>query len=176
MKKFKSILALTASVLALSAFAAPVSAFATEIDQTTNPGSGTQTATHDETVSYTVTIPASVTINQRSGDNYVNADPVSVSAKYKLGVGDTLVVGASSTEQKLTHTDGNTKVPYTAKIGQNSIFGTNTVFNIEGAGDAEATDTKQIDYSAAAADFTKVGTYTDTITFTITYTAAAQNP
>jgi hypothetical protein len=172
MKKFKSILALTASVLALSAFAAPVSAFADNINFTNDEGN--QTATHNEQATYTVTIPATVAIDTAgTGDmaNYYVSDDVSVSAEGKIAASSTLRITATSLNgQKLKC--GGVEADYDAKVGGNSIFNQGAVVLSanttaeSGALSGNAT----INYSAAKAGFTVAGEYTDTITFTIAVT------
>lgn len=170
MKKFKSILALTASVLALSAFAAPVSAFADEAITNTN---GTWTGSKDtmnlslsgHDAGYTVTIPATVTFADLS------SKPTADIAAESVYLTTNLTVTASSThDYKLVNdidTSNANNITYTAKVGDSSDAVTSeTVLLTVAAGTTTGSSRLNFEINSGQT-INYAGDYKDTWTFTI---------
>lgn len=190
MKKFKSILALTASVLALSAFAAPVSAFASDptIDQDSTPKTGDMTVNGGEDVRYTVVIPASVDVDDTENNtkNVVvynafleKGKSVFVKATSAYGDGsnfkmalltDGAVASGETVKAEYTVTADSTQI--TSGVNFLEVKQANLVTN---GSQTDATATTLADGLETPLTFALDGTYPvagsyqDTLTFTISY-------
>jgi len=187
MKKFKSILALTASVLALSAFAAPVSAFAddTRIDQysqTNSANLGVETSTPE---TYTVTIPAS-TVNFDSNEDRertVNVSDVLLEDNRQLTVTVNTTKGDNSNFQMANYTGSgadrtynNNKITYTVLKGIDPIAPGATIVtvpydNLGDAGTAMGSNTVLTFELPVGTTYPVAGNYADIMTFTIAVSA-----
>ena len=116
MKKFKSIVAMTAAIMALSAVAAPVNAFADDntFGNSTNPDSKTTTLSKVNAAAYTVTIPAAVSFE--SDATTATADVTA--SGIMIGAGQTVKVSvASAKNYKMTTTDDTDTSASTDYIG-----------------------------------------------------------
>jgi hypothetical protein len=184
MKKFKSILALTASVLALSAFAAPVSAFAAGSDTYTYPdgawdnnGDGTISLTKNYNEGYVVTIPADVSFTDDNNNSVTGTVTVT---GILLGANKTLTVSTScSGTLKLggSNAEGTPTVAYSAvHAGSQDGLSSGATISTTSAPiitvNSGQTDnvTEYIKFSIGNdATPTTAGAYSDTMTFTIAY-------
>lgn len=175
MKKFKSILALTASVLALSAFAAPVSAFANDTNTNgtwdDNPAGTTNFSLAGPAEGYIVTIPATITFDAVSGSGATKTGTIEATNVF-LNDGDTLTVTATSTQytnSKYHLMNGDAAIAYTATFGTGDTVTTvspsTTLLSVPSGTTQNSNElTFAIDEGQTC---TVAGDYTDTWTFTV---------
>lgn len=176
MKKFKSILALTASVLALSAFAAPVSAFASDAKDTydgqawNTDSDISLTKTYNPT--YLVTIPANVSFDSAN----TVTDTVTVTNIYLESNKAVTVSATCSGTLKLGGTDATNTVAYSAKHANTTEGAASGTAITESTSIVTATSsdngnnvTEYIAFSLTDTAPAIAGTYSDTMTFTVNY-------
>jgi len=184
MKKFKSILALTASVLALSAFAAPVSAFADttttneNIEQTNSANLGVETSTPE---TYTVTIPANTVNFDNPADDRertVTVSDVLLGANRQLTVtvgttngDDDNFMMANYTGSGTDRNYNNNKIAYTvSKEGVGIITPGAEIVTVSNLGDASTPTSLGAKLTFAlptGTTYPVAGSYADIMTFTI---------
>lgn len=153
-----------ALVLALSM---AVPAFAANI--TTDGGTGSTVVTYGTDQGFTVTIPADFTIDAatKKATAEVKAENVLIPYGQVLNV---RVTGADYTDKwelideaeatnKLTYTIGTTE-------GGNEIGNNSVVLDVE-SGEAYGSEVEETLYFTVTDTLTKAGTYTDTLTFTV---------
>lgn len=183
MKKFESMIAMTAAVLAISAMTAPVSAFAVDhtAEQTYTYTDDSWAATYDDQTkqdspsakvnvtyenapTYTVTIPADVAFSEDLADksNSVSVDNVYLNKGKAVKV---TVASANDYKMILDGTDATTFIPYTLTSNKATIADVITVAS--GTKQNPASDTATLTYTVTDKDVPAAGAYSDILTFTI---------
>lgn len=159
MKKLLAIALTLVMVLSLS-----VTAFAADITQDSNPKTADTNVTFNVDPTYTVTIPATVTLAKAADGSY-KQDAGITAADVRLLEGQTITVTLASDFKLTTGAAGATyELPYTVKVGD----ATTAI----ATGDTVATFTTDTNSQSstlhfAAANPTYAGEYSDTVTFTI---------
>lgn len=156
MKKLLAITLALVMVLSLS-----VTAFAADITQDSNPKTGNTTVTYTVDPSYTVTIPATVTLGQ-----YAEV----VIAKPRVAKGYEVVVRLTKTSSDnnsftLTTQEG-ASLDYRIESGLNNIIYVGSV--VARCGNYGETNHTQLKFEAPELAYVNyAGTYTGTVTFTV---------
>lgn len=158
MKKLLTILLALVMVLSLS-----VTAFAA--DNSINQGSANQagntTVTFNVDPTYTVTIPATVTLAKDEESGSYKQDATITATDVRLLEGKVINVTLAG---DFTLTAGTTDWPYTVKVGtSDTAIATGDIVATFTTNPAEQTSVLHF----AAADPTYAGNYSDTVTFTI---------
>ena len=162
MKKLLTIMLALVIVLPLS-----VTAFAAEGDNTFGPSDSTGkniTVTFNVDPTYTVTIPATVTLAKAADGSY-KQDATITATDVRLEEGKTIVVTLASDFKLTTGASGATyELPYTVTVGDDTTA--------IATGDTVATFTTNTNEQTntlhfAAGNPTYAGDYSDTVTFTI---------
>lgn len=151
MKKFVTLL-LTAAL----ATAAATTAFA---DTIVNPANGQMKVTYTVNPSYTVTIPASVTLGEKAT---VSASGVKINKNQNLIV---KLTGTSGNNNAFTVTANGAELAYTVKNGTTDIAVGSEVLNVNST---TASNKLSAELSfVAPTSTTYAGNYTGTVTFTV---------
>lgn len=159
MKKLLTIMLALVMVLSLS-----VTAFATNIDQDSNPKTADTSVTFNVDPTYTVTIPATVTLAKDADGSY-KQDATITATDVRLLEGQTITVTLASDFKLTTGAAGATyELPYTVKVGTSDTAivdgGTVATFGTD-------TNSQSSTLHFAANNPTYAGEYSDTVTFTI---------
>lgn len=171
----KKLLSIALAVVMMFAICVP--AFATEINQSepTADAEGKQTAqaevvtTYDETTdwSYTVTIPAGVTVDWN--DTTAQAMTYSVGSQLLIGAG--LKISAAADNGGVMKATGTTdELTFTVAGGGEVEFG---AVNAEGTTAPGVVNGTNVSVSIADFAGKAVGAYTGTLTYTVVYVAPA---
>lgn len=159
MKKLLSIALTLVMVLSLS-----VTAFAADITQDSNPKTADTNVTFNVDPTYTVTIPATVTLAKDQDAGNYKQDATITASDVRLLEGQTITVKLASDFQLDTAASATYKLPYTVKVGdsETAIATGDTVatFNTD-------TNSQSSTLHFAADNPTYAGNYSDTVTFTI---------
>lgn len=156
MKKLLTILLALVMVLSLS-----VTAFAADINQDSDPKAGNTTVTFNVDPTYTVTIPATVTLAKDEESGSYKQDATITATDVRLKEGETIKVTIAS---DFTLTAGTTDWPYTVKVGtSDTAIATDAIVATFTTNPAEQTSVLHF----AAENPTYAGNYSDTVTFTI---------
>ena len=160
MKKVLTI-ALVASMLTSTC----ITAFATDINQNTDdPKNGATTVKMSVSPSYTVTIPAEVTLDEQTDGTYAT-DAEITATNIRLDNNKIIDVAITS-DYLLENAQGAADLPYTLEINGAEISSGDTVATFET--NADLTLVQHSDTLHFAADVpTYAGDYSDTVTFTI---------
>ena len=147
---------LTLLLTAALATAAATTAFA---DTIVNPVDGQMKVTYTVNPSYTVTIPASVTLGQKAT---VSASNVKIGKNQHLNV---KLTGTSGANNAFTVKAGDEVLTYTVKKGSADININSEVLSVNTLTTGDAL-TAQLSFDASTSA-TYAGTYTGTVTFTV---------
>ncbi len=164
MKKRNLVLFGSAAMLSL-ALAGSLGTFAVasaeEINQSSDPKTGTTPVTYTKQDSWSVTIPESITIGGEGGT--VEASGVVIED------GKALKVTVSSTNNWYVKTEGKTGFKYKLKAGGTEITSeSNTVLTVDAGTPTESVElTAEINDSTAENKSTGGNAYTDTLTFSV---------
>ncbi len=163
MKKFLSI-----ALAVVMMFAICIPAFATDITKNTDQTAQAEVVTvFDETKdwSYTVTIPAGVTVDW----NNTTAQAMTYKVESQLLIGASLKISAKADNEGLMTATGTTDtLSFTVAGGDEVVFGAVNPVNTTAPDVVDGTNV-----SVTIADFTgkAVGAYTGTLTYTVEYVA-----
>lgn len=165
----KKIIAIVMALVMMMAVTVPAFAEDTTITQDTTPqtGSADVVTTFDETSdwSYTVTIPAGVTVAW----NDTSAQAMTYSVESQLLIGASLKVSAAADNNgTMTATGTTDTLTFTVAGGDEVEFGP---VNAEGTTAPGVVDGTNVSVSIADFAGKAVGTYTGTLTYTVTYVA-----
>lgn len=161
---------LLALILAITLMATmSVTAFATDV--TTDGGTGDTLVSFSVSPAYTVTIPATVTLEKKDAEGvitYENDYTITAEAGVRLNKGETIVVTVAS--DYVMETAQGATLPYTITLGgaalENNVVATFTT----------ATAPQSSTIHIAADDPWFAGEYKDTVTFTIAVVSAPSAP
>ena len=155
MKKLLTCVLVMVMVLSLSA-----TAFAADITQDSDPKTGTTNVTFNVDPTYTVTIPATVTLAKAEDGSY-KQDATITATGVRLLEGKVINVTLAG---DFTLTAGTTEWPYTVTVGDSAT-------EIATGGTVATFETKTTEQTSVlhftAANPTYAGDYSDTVTFTI---------
>lgn len=161
----KKLLALIlALVMALSVSA---TAFAAEINQDSDPKTGSTAVTFNVDPTYTVTIPEKVELNQVNNGGtitYENDLTVTAAAGVRLLAGEVIQVTLKSDSNfnLSTAADAAYKLPYTVTVGSDTIANDGVVAEF---GTNNAAQTATLHFAAGNPAY--AGDYSDTVIFTL---------
>lgn len=156
MKKLLTIMLALVMVLSLS-----VTAFAAEIDEGSADPTGSTNVTFQVDPTYTVTIPATVTLVKDSETGNYKQDATITATDVRLEEGKVIVVTLSG---DFTLTAGTTDLPYTVTVGEDTTAVANGAVV---ATFVTSTEAQSVTLHFAADNPTYAGSYSDTVTFTI---------
>lgn len=156
MKKFLTCVLVTLMVLSLSGVV-----FAAEIDEGSADPSGSTSVTFQVDPTYTVTIPATVTLEKDAETGNYKQDATITATDVRLEEGKVIVVTLSG---DFVLTAGKAELPYTVTVGENS---TAVVDGTVVATFVTSTEAQSVTLHFAANNPTYAGNYSDTVTFTI---------
>lgn len=158
MKKLLTIMLALVMVLSLS-----VNAFAANIIQDSTPKTADTNVTFNVDPTYTVTIPATVTLAKAADGSY-KQDATITAADVRLEEGKTIVVTLACDFQLDTAASATYKLPYTVTVDDNTTaIATDDTVATFTTNTTEQSSTLHF----TAANPTYAGNYSDTVTFTI---------
>lgn len=171
MKKLLTIMLALVMVLSLS-----VNAFAANITQDSTPKTADTNVTFNVDPTYTVTIPATVTLAKAADGSY-RQDATITAADVRLEEGKTIVVTLASDFKLTTGAAGAIyELPYTVTVGDPGTAiatgGTVATFTTD-TNSQTSTQTSTLHFAAANPQY--AGNYSDTVTFTISVAATTSN-
>lgn len=154
MKKFFAILLAALMVATMS-----VTAFAAEINPDSDPKTGDTSVTYSVAPTYTVTIPATVTLGETAE---IKAENVRVNKGYEVNVKLTSTSAAEGAF--VVKSAEGAELLYTVKNGEADVTVGNTVLTVNP--ETATTGSTTLSF-VAPADVQYAGTYTGTVTFTV---------
>ena len=158
---------LTLALVAAMLTATGITAFAADIDQDTTPPTGTTSVTMSVAPSYTVSIPASVTLGDADVTADITASDVILEDGKQIKV-DLTAASNTASGSTFNAKNGDSAVTYTISAGDKTIAVNDTVATFTANG------SKTLTFSAAdKSAATAAGAHTETLTFTIGVEAAA---
>ena len=155
---------ITLALVSVMALSASATAFAADITQDSNPKTADTAVTFTVDPTYTVTIPATVTLDKTGTETitYEKDLTITASAGVRLLQGESIKVTMDS-DFELTAANTNTTLPYTVNVGDQDITATNNEVAKFTTSASEQTSTLHF----SASNPTYAGDYSDTVTFTI---------
>lgn len=162
MKKFFAILLAALMVATMS-----VTAFAAEISPDSDPKTGDTSVSYSVAPTYTVTIPATVTLGETAT---ISAENVRVNKGYEVNVKLTSTSAAEGAF--VVKSDEGAELLYTVQNAGTDVKVGNTVLTVNPENGASGSTTLSF---IAPTDITYAGTYTGTVTFTVSVDSADTN-
>ena len=152
---------LTLALVAAMLTATGITAFAADIDQDTTPPTGTTSVTMSVAPSYTVSIPASVTLGDADVTADITASDVILEDGKQIKV-DLTAASNTASGSTFNAKNGDSAVTYTISAGDKTIAVNDTVATFTANG------SKTLTFSAAdKSAATAAGAHTETLTFTV---------